>query len=231
MMKLFNILIIVFGVIIASLGEIEFSMAGFLYQMGGLVFEAIRLIMIQILLSDDKTPEKEPDHEEGFERVETDEVDEDIERAEKIGGVEGDEEANAKSISSSKPKGSGYKMDPLVSLYYYAPVCTVMNLFVALVVEIPTFDINSVFVTGPWILFANASIAFGLNVASVFLVCLTYIRPFNMLMVYRSAKPLLWFSPSLVFLRTSSLSSPPFSSGAQSLHHLNILATPLRWPV
>jgi hypothetical protein len=135
--------------------------------MGGLVFEAIRLIMIQILLSD-KEADKEKDVED-YEKVETADVDADIERAELAGGVEGDEEANAKSISPQK-KASGFKMDPLVSLYYYAPVCAVMNLFVALVVEVPTFDINAVYVTGPWILFANASIAFGLNVASVFLV-------------------------------------------------------------
>jgi len=169
---LLNILIIVGGVAIASFGEIQFSLAGFLYQMGGLVFEAIRLIMIQILLSD-KDSDKEKDTED-YEKVETADVDEDIERAELVGGVEGDEEANAKSISAQRPKSGGYKMDPLVSLYYYAPVCAVMNLFVALVVEVPTFDVNAVFITGPWILFANASIAFGLNVASVFLV-----RSFN----------------------------------------------------
>jgi hypothetical protein len=62
-------------------------------------------------------------------------------------------------------------MDPLVSLYYYAPVCAVMNVFVALVVEMPKFQMADLVQLGPWVLIANASCAFLLNVASVFLVC------------------------------------------------------------
>lgn len=108
----------------ASYGEIDFSIIGFMYQVGGLLFESIRLIMVQKLLSgrsDDPT---------------------------------------------------AYKMDPLVSLYYYAPVCAVMNMLVALVVEMPTFEYANLVHIGPWVLIANASVAFLLNVASVFLVCL-----------------------------------------------------------
>jgi hypothetical protein len=92
---LFNILIIVFGVALASFGEIKFVWLGFFYQMGGIVFEAIRLIMIQILLS-----------------------------------------------------GEGQNMDPLLSLYYYAPVCAVMNAFVALVMEASTFQMQDVWRVG-----------------------------------------------------------------------------------
>lgn len=66
---------------------------------------------------------------------------------------------------------NAYKMDPLVSLYYYAPVCAVMNLFIALVVEMPTFNYEDLFRVGPVILAANAAVAFLLNVSSVFLVC------------------------------------------------------------
>ena len=62
------------------------------------------------------------------------------------------------------------KMDPLVSLYYYAPVCTLMNLLVALVTEVPTFAMEDVWRVGFPILFLNASVAFALNVASVFLI-------------------------------------------------------------
>jgi hypothetical protein len=112
----------VFGVALASYGEIAFSLTGFLYQLGGLVFESIRLIMVQKLLS----------------------------------------------ATSDDP--NAYKMDPLVSLYYYAPVCAVMNILVALVVEAPTFDFAHLAAIGPWILIANAAVAFMLNVASVFLV-------------------------------------------------------------
>jgi hypothetical protein len=114
---LFNVLIIVFGVALASFGEIKFVWIGFFYQMGGIVFEAIRLIMIQILLS-----------------------------------------------------GEGQNMDPLVSLYYYAPVCAIMNGFVAVVMEMGTFKMEDVWRVGVFVLLANAGVAFLLNVASVFLV-------------------------------------------------------------
>src|ERR1700761_1309623 len=79
-----NVSLIVFGVMIASFGEIQFVLIGFLFQCGGIVFEAMRLVMVQQLLS-----------------------------------------------------GAEFKMDPLVSLYYFAPVCAIMNGAIALVVEVP----------------------------------------------------------------------------------------------
>jgi hypothetical protein len=112
-----NILIIVFGVGLASFGEIEFSWLGFLFQLGGIIFEAMRLVMIQVMLSDD-----------------------------------------------------GQKMDPLVSLYYYAPVCAVMNFFVAWASEFSSFQWDDLSRTGMGVLLLNASVAFMLNVSSVFLV-------------------------------------------------------------
>lgn len=63
-----NVSFIVIGVVIASFGEIKFVMTGFLFQVGGITFEAIRLVMVQRLLS-----------------------------------------------------SAEFKMDPLVSLYYFAP--------------------------------------------------------------------------------------------------------------
>lgn len=90
--------------------------------MGGIVFEAIRLIMIQILLS-----------------------------------------------------GEGQNMDPLVSLYYYAPVCAIMNGLVAIVMEMGTFQLVDVWNVGVLTLLANAGVAFLLNVASVFLVRLSFL--------------------------------------------------------
>lgn len=65
----------------------------------------------------------------------------------------------------------GQKMDPLVSLYYYAPVCTVMNALVAIVTEVPSFQMVDFWRVGIVVFMANAAIAFALNVASVFLVC------------------------------------------------------------
>lgn len=112
-----NVMVIVFGVVLASLGEIRFVMTGFLYQLGGIVFEALRLTMVQRLLS-----------------------------------------------------SADFKMDPLVSLYYFAPVCATMNLIVALLWEVPKVtmaDFNNV---GYAMFFLNGLCAFLLNVSVVFLV-------------------------------------------------------------
>ncbi|KAK3685980.1 triose-phosphate transporter family-domain-containing protein [Podospora appendiculata] len=117
MKKLLNILLIVFGVGLASFGEIDFSLAGFLFQLGGIIFEAMRLVLIQVLLSED-----------------------------------------------------GQKMDPLVSLYYYAPVCAAMNIIIAVVSEAGSFNPADLAKAGYGILVLNAMVAFMLNVSSVFLI-------------------------------------------------------------
>jgi hypothetical protein len=64
-----------------------------------------------------------------------------------------------------------FKMEPMVSLYYFAPVCAVMNGCVALFLEIPNISVDKVMDLGLFTLLANASIAFMLNLAVVFLVC------------------------------------------------------------
>lgn len=64
------------------------------------------------------------------------------------------------------------KMDPLVSLYYLAPVCTVMNCFVALIWEVPRLELGDITAVGLFIFFLNAMLAFLLNVSVVFLVSL-----------------------------------------------------------
>lgn len=66
--------------------------------------------------------------------------------------------------------GEGLRMDPLVGLYYYAPVCAVLNTLAALVSEAPRFKVEDLANTGITMLILNASIAFGLNIASVSLV-------------------------------------------------------------
>jgi hypothetical protein len=118
MKTLGNVSFIVIGVIIASLGEIKFVMVGFLFQVGGIIFEAIRLSMVERLLS-----------------------------------------------------SAEFKMDPLVSLYYYAPACAVMNGIICLFTELPILTMDDINRVGTFTLFANASIAFMLNVSVVFLVC------------------------------------------------------------
>lgn len=63
-----------------------------------------------------------------------------------------------------------FKMDPLVSLYYFAPACAIMNGLVACVIELPKFHYADLQSVGFTILLANAMIAFMLNVSVVFLV-------------------------------------------------------------
>ena len=114
-----KVLGIVFGVLLASAGEIQFSTVGVLLQLGGLIFESIRVVMIQVLMSD-----------------------------------------------------AGMKMDPIVSLYYYAPVCALINLVVAWFTDWPSFQLGSIAAVGPWLLFLNALVALLLNISSVLLVCI-----------------------------------------------------------
>lgn len=63
----------------------------------------------------------------------------------------------------------GMKMDPLVSLHYFAPVCAIINACVLPFIEgfAPFRDLHKV---GLLVLFSNAGIAFALNVAAVFLI-------------------------------------------------------------
>jgi hypothetical protein len=71
---------------------------------------------------------------------------------------------------------SSYKMDALVSLYYYAPVCTVMNLAASLYFEIPNMSWGNVEDVGYFNMIANAAIAFLLNVSLVLLVSPSLVR-------------------------------------------------------
>lgn len=98
----------------AAYGELNFEMFGFICQCAAIVFEASRLVMIQILLH-------------------------------------------------------GLKMDPIVSLHYYAPVCACINLVVMPFIEgfEPLYNLHRV---GILVLLSNAGIAFALNVAAVFLI-------------------------------------------------------------
>jgi hypothetical protein len=64
----------------------------------------------------------------------------------------------------------GSRMDPLVSLYYYSPVCALMIFVLALFTELPSLNVQDVHRVGLWTLGANAGTAFFLNVSSVLLV-------------------------------------------------------------
>lgn len=118
-----NVSTIVIGVIIASIGEIKFVWIGFIYQIAGIIFEALRLTMVQRLLS-----------------------------------------------------SAEFKMDPLVSLYYFAPVCAAMNGLVALFWEVPKITMDEVYHVGFGTFFLNGLCAFLLNVSVVFLVSFARFR-------------------------------------------------------
>jgi hypothetical protein len=117
MRVLANVSVIVLGVVVASYGEIAFVVIGVVFQVFGLLFESVRLVMVQKLLS-----------------------------------------------------GSEYKMDPLVSLYYFAPVCAAMNAICCIIFEGPRLSVQAILDAGLIMLFMNAAVAFCLNVAVVFLV-------------------------------------------------------------
>lgn len=60
----------------------------------------------------------------------------------------------------------GMKMDPLVSLHYYAPVCAVINACIIPFTDgmAPIWNLHKV---GILVLFTNAGIAFALNVSLI----------------------------------------------------------------
>lgn len=117
MKVLLNVSAIVVGVMIASFGEIKFVWVGFVFQILGVIFEAVRLNLVQALLS-----------------------------------------------------SAEYKMDPLVSVYYFAPVCAVMNGLVALFWEVPKVSMDQVYHVGLFTFFLNGLCAFMLNVSVVLLI-------------------------------------------------------------
>ena len=63
-----------------------------------------------------------------------------------------------------------FKMDPLVSLYYYAPACAVTNGLVTLFAEAPRLTMGDIYGLGIGTLIANALVAFLLNASVVLLV-------------------------------------------------------------
>ncbi|KAH7115393.1 triose-phosphate transporter family-domain-containing protein [Dactylonectria estremocensis] len=112
-----NILVIVAGVTLASIGEIHFSWIGLAFQMAGILFEAMRVVLLQVLVS-----------------------------------------------------GEGLNMDPLVGLYYYAPICAAINFLVACIIELPSFTVRNMTQSGCLMLFISAPVTFLLNLTSMALI-------------------------------------------------------------
>lgn len=67
--------------------------------------------------------------------------------------------------------GSEFKMQPMVSMYYYAPACCAINFIVWIFYEMPQMSMDDISRIGMTTLIANATCAFCLNLAVVLLVC------------------------------------------------------------
>lgn len=63
-----------------------------------------------------------------------------------------------------------FKMDPMVSLYYFAPCCAIMNGICMLVTEVPRMRLAEFEQVGYGTFLINGMIAFLLNVSAVMLV-------------------------------------------------------------
>lgn len=87
-----------------------------------------------------------------------------------------------------------FKMDPMVSLYYFAPACAVINGVFTLFVEIPKMSMTDIYNLGIITLIANAFVAFLLNVAVVLLV---------------SSPPFLIIALHLTYCSSRSAKRPP----------------------
>lgn len=66
--------------------------------------------------------------------------------------------------------GTGLHMDPLVSLYYFAPVCAFTSFMLSYLLGWSSFEWTHAVEVGFWMLLLNAVIAFLLNVSSVLLI-------------------------------------------------------------
>lgn len=176
-----KIFVITFGVFLSSVGEVTFAWDGFLYQMFGTVSESVRLLLIDWLLA---IPAAADSTRQEVKR--TDEIFHDA-REQHSGSEEdqppsSDRETEIKESTQNKASedveaqrgsdGNGMTaISPLVLLYYYAPVCAVFNLMVALMTEWRTFNVEDLQRVGWSMLALNGAVAFMLNVSSVFLVC------------------------------------------------------------
>ncbi|KAH7033370.1 triose-phosphate transporter family-domain-containing protein [Microdochium trichocladiopsis] len=153
-----NIAGIIVGVIVASAGEIHFSWTGFLYQLGGLVFESLRVIMIQALFTKNQGTNSAPEESN------------DCPSTTSLASEGKDEEKPAMRGATQINETQLRKMDPLVGLYYYAPVCAATNFILSIVWEGGSFHWQHVIDVGPITLLLNALVAFLLNVSSVLLI-------------------------------------------------------------
>ncbi|KAL3482849.1 triose-phosphate transporter family-domain-containing protein [Aspergillus germanicus] len=175
--KVVNILVIAVSVGVTVSGEMRFSWVGVALQAAALVCDANRLVLMEIITSSSSSSLAE-EEQRGRRR----------DRDEEEAGKEGNdiEHTNPESSSESQSKNITNlgKMDPLVSLYYTAPICFAMNAILAWKAEVQPLLLSqlqerstspattsslglgdTILETGLSTLFANALVGFMLNVA------------------------------------------------------------------
>ncbi|KAJ4424869.1 hypothetical protein N0V82_000372 [Gnomoniopsis sp. IMI 355080] len=210
-----KIFVITFGVFLSSVGEVTFAWDGFLFQMFGTVSESVRLLLIDWLLAipaamDSSTQESKRTDEVVHDAREQDDSGE--EGGQPVWARETDKEQSAHDMTRGDleaqrgSEASGMAaISPLVLLYYYAPVCAVFNLLVALMTEWQTFDVEDLQRVGWTMLALNGAVAFMLNVSSVFLIGKTSALAMNLTGILKSvllvfAAIVIWNTP-ITFLQ------------------------------
>jgi hypothetical protein len=197
--KLVNVAVITASVGLTVVSEIQFSWVGVVVQLVSLVCDALRLVLMQVLTSSSSSLSSSPTLE--THNAETDE------EPGKLGidtlheTIPKDEEQASTSKNTAREQNQSLRltnMDPLLSLYYTAPICAVMNGILAWRTEIlpllldqidpsspsaseaaPAGLLGIILSTGLGTLFLNAVVGFMLNVAVFTLVRL---RPVLLIM-------------------------------------------------
>ncbi|KAL4916856.1 triose-phosphate transporter family-domain-containing protein [Aspergillus aurantiobrunneus] len=182
--KLLNIGIIAASVALTVCSEIQFSWVGVLVQLAALVFDAMRLVLMQLLTSsssssgtsDGAGAGEDEDEEAGYVSINN------------TDGAEDEEKTKAKTKTKTKAPTDLSKIDPLLSLYYTAPICAFVNGVLAWRAEVlpylqgqsqgqgqgqdqshatgaPGGLVDVILETGLGMLLLNACVGFMLNVA------------------------------------------------------------------
>ncbi|KAL4943420.1 hypothetical protein BDV06DRAFT_211069 [Aspergillus oleicola] len=196
--KLVNVGIIAGSVALTVVSEIRFSWVGVAVQLLSLVCDACRLVLLQVLTgSGEKSSGKREERGRGERGEEASSSfagrnqegdvthpESDTHRLLEKEGFDEDENATSQSLNNRQNQNIGLaKMDPLLSLYYTAPICALLNGILAWRAEVypllhsqaNTTDTTStggscsltgiILETGLGILLLNAIVGFMLNVA------------------------------------------------------------------
>ncbi|KKY32900.1 hypothetical protein UCDDA912_g07128 [Diaporthe ampelina] len=219
--KLVNVVIIALGVLLSSLGEVRFAWTGFIFQMIGTVAESARLVLIQWLLTANQADtQQQPqrataaDEDSCLASSSSSSSNSSISDHEfdagdvgvASGHSDGDDWSNLPTHGrgaaqiSRDDEGNIAVMSPLALLYYYSPVCALLNGLTALMFEAPDFDWNDLNRVGVGMLALNGGVAFLLNLTSVLLIGKTSALTMNLAGILKSlllvgASAFIWATP------------------------------------